>query len=335
MVTLVVVLAIAAGLQTMAWRAARGSQSQWDAQYATYASDAAIAQQLSTWPAELIAQTPIGVAQSQETPGPDNWITTLSVMRTGTLVATLQALTVRATALNTADPKRVSRRVTQYVSLLPPPLPVNAAATMLGPVQFDTAMFDGRDRLSEPDTLVDDCGPLRDSASLPALAHGTTGHTGLPTVVGAILEMNAPALASAQERFDRSWPLLVSRATPYPLISPSNVVSPAPWRALVIEDATTVTLRGVSAHTGLLLVNGDLDVQGELHITGALVVRGAMKVSSGLVDVRGALLVRDVSERGSHFNSTTSVQYTPCVFGRALAAVARPQFNPYFIRNSP
>lgn len=335
MVTLVVVLTVAAALQTMAWRATRGAQSQWDAQFATFASDAAIAQTLGAWSPESIAQLPIGVPQLQTLPAENNWSTQLSIVRTGTLVATVQAVTTRSTVLQRGDPGRVSRRVTEYVRLSPPSLPVLAAVTILGGADVNTSVLDGRDSFGVTDTLLNDCGLLRDTASIPALATGGYGITGTPSLIGTHRVLNAQSLVDAQQQFDRAWPILVSRAVPYPVVSPANMASPVLWRALVIESATTVTLTGVSEHTGLLIVDGDLEIQGILRVIGALIVRGTLTVTSGALDVRGALLVRDDMASGSRMNGATRVQYAPCALGRAFTAVARPQYYPFLTRNSP
>lgn len=96
-----------------------------------------------------------------------------------------------------------------------------------------------------------------------------------------------------------------------------------------------MTLEGISRYVGLLAIDGDLIVRGSLELDGLLVVRGAVDVSAGTLILRGALVARDVSARGSSVGAGVSVSYRPCMVGRALVAVAAPRSLPFGVWNSP
>lgn len=334
LISLLVVLALSGGLQTMAWRATRGARSQWDAQRATFAADAAINRALSTWSSESLAQQPIGVAVVQTTTEPSGWQTELTLIRTGTLIAFASATTTRVSLRGTSDPLRVWRRVMTSVHLEPPRIPMLAVATILGDVELGSSAFDGRDTLLTVSTPLDDCGTLRDTSSIGAASVGGTFGTNTPNTFGLLSALRSPALQSAREQFDAAWPRLLSKATVLPVATTITLASSAPWRASVMTSASTVTLTGASSHVGLLAVDGDLDVNGSLQVDGVLVVRGALTVNGGPLIVRGSLIVRDVNARGTRLRNT-NVEYAPCAVGRAMSAVATPQFAPFQVWNSP
>lgn len=335
LITLVVVLALSAGVQTMAWRATRGARSQWDAQRAEFAADAAMYQALSRWNAESLAQRPIGTAEIRATTDPMGWQTEVTVLRTGTLVAFASATTTRASSRALSDPDRVWRRVMTVVRLVPPRIPVLAAVTILGDAELASATLDGRDRLPVVPTGSDDCGTVRNTASLGAVAVGRTIGANTPIAYGAQTMLLAPSLQSARDQFDTAWSGIVGKATVNTVNSATTLASTVPWRAIVMTSASTVTLTGASSHIGLFAVDGDLAIDGSLRVDGVLVVRGALRVNGGPLIVRGALIVRDANTLGTRLNTATSVQYAPCVVGRALSVVATPQFAPFLIWNSP
>ena len=142
-------------------------------------------------------------------------------------------------------------------------------------------------------------------------------------------------LARAQARFDSAFTQLRPRAVTVTPSAASTLPILADWRAAVMPAAGGVTLEGSSGHVGVLAVDGDLTVHGDLRIDGLLVVRGALDASAGMLDVHGALVVRDAAARGSTLGAGTRIAYAPCLVGRALAAVAVPRAPPFGTWNSP
>jgi len=66
-----------------------------------------------------------------------------------------------------------------------------------------------------------------------------------------------------------------------------------------------------------------------------LLVHGALDASAGILDVHGAIVVRDVARYGSSIGPGVGITYAPCLVGRALIAVATPRGSPFDTWNSP
>ena len=344
LVGMLLVLTMSLVLQQAAWRASRGARTQWDAQRGLYSADAAVVRAFATWPADSMAATAIGTRVNRSVSEAGDWWTGVSIVRTGPLTAVLHASTHRARdagalgvgdAGRLGDGTRIQRSVLRVVRLNPPAIPILAAATMLGDVALGAATLDGRDQLRGYDPALDDCGPWRDSASVSAIASVAFTNTAIPVLYGSAITLAAATVAPMRERFDIAFPQISARSRRVALVVSGSVASVARWRATVIQPALGVTVNGDSRYVGLLAFDGDLIVHGALRVDGLLVVRGAIDVSTGTLEVRGALVVRDDSARGSHLGARVRVTYAPCLMGRALAAVAMPTTSPFGVFNIP
>jgi hypothetical protein len=345
LVGMLLMLTFSASLQHVAWRAWRGARATWEAQHGLYLADAAIVEALAEWTPDSIASAPIGAPLVRISTPSEGWRVRRSIVRSAPLTAVVHAVASRswstmlpasAVPANAGgDATRVRRAVTRVVRLEPPALPVRAAATLLGPATLESPFTDGRDQPGPSDPRRDDCGPLRDSGSVDAIAAARFVMRGIPTLLGATTTIAAADLARANARFDSAFTLLRARATTVTPSAVGSVPTLPDWHAAVIPTAGSVTLDGQSTHIGLLAVDGDLTIHGALHLVGLLVVRGALNASAGTLHVRGALVVRDASARGSTLGAGTRLEYAPCVAGRALAAVAVPRASPFGAWNSP
>ncbi len=338
LIGMLVLLALSAAMQTAAWRSLRGARGQWDAQRGEYLADAAVVQTLATWVGDSAAAIPIGTRRRSSAALADGWRTTTTVARTAPLVAVIQSVARRehagAAAARVADGARIRRMVARTVWLQPPSLPLLAAASVLGNVTVGDSFMDGRDVPGPYVPALDDCGPYRDTSSVPAIAAHTVRVIGATTMLGPQLPLDSTRLAALHAQFDAAMGLLRTRARSS-VLSAAGTVPPAPaWQAMVIHAPTRVTLDGPSAHVGLLAVDGDLYVRGSLRVDGLLLVQGALEVS-GQLDVEGALIVRDAAQRGTQFGAHTHVRYAPCLAARAAATVAMPRGAPFGVWNSP
>ena len=184
LVSMLLVFTIAASLQQVAWRAARGAQSQWDAQRGTYAADAAAVRAVANWQPDSIAATPIGTALVRDEVYSDGWRTRTSIARTGPLRAAIVTVAVRdrAARLGDIDAASARRVVVRSLPLAPPSLPLTAVVTMLGPVAIESALLDGQDVVASYDGARDDCGERRDtkyaSDGFPPRRGGCAGRRG-------------------------------------------------------------------------------------------------------------------------------------------------------------
>ncbi len=343
MVGMLLLLTMSVALQQAAWRSARGARTQWDSQRGLYSADAALVRALATWRADSMAATPIGERVEWIEPDVDGWTTRVSLARTGTLTAAALAVTQRSRAVfpmpvvrrpdAIGDVTRIQRTVVYALRLDPPSLPLLGAVTVLGDVALDAATIDGRDQVVAYEPTRDDCGPWRDSVSVAALASVTRSVRVAPLLFGAVTTV--PAVAASRTRFDSGFAQIIARARPAVLTPSGGIPSTASWRASVIQQASAVMVDDTSQYVGLLAVDGDLVIRGALRVDGLLVVRGAIDVSAGLLDVRGALVIRDASALGSQLGAGVQVTYAPCLAGRALVPVATPNRLPFGVWNSP
>ncbi|MBL0170252.1 MAG: hypothetical protein IPP90_05875 [Gemmatimonadaceae bacterium] len=345
MVGMLLLLVMSVALQQAAWRSARGARTLWDTQTGLYAADAATIQAMATWNPDSMAATPIGVPQERIDPAPYGWWTHTALVRTGTLTAVIRSTTHRdrasaavasaAVAGMLGDGTRIQRTVVRAIRLEPPSVPVLAALTVLGDLEINAGTVDGRDQFAPYDPARDDCGSLRDSASIAAIAAEGFSWRTPGTLFGLTFSLTPPSMAIARAQFDSGFAAIAGRTRTFAMAAPGSVPGSSPWRASVIQVTPGVTIDGVSDYVGLLAVDGDLIVRGTLRVEGMLLVRGAVDVSSGALDVRGALVVRDRAAIGSRVGATLRVAYAPCLVGRALVAVAQPSRRPFGVWNSP
>jgi hypothetical protein len=317
MIAMLVAMLIVGSMHFAAWRAMRGTRSQWDAQQALYASNAAVVTAIATWDALSMAQQPIGATRWTSVQD-HGWRTETGVARTSPLIAVVTAHTIW-----NADPSRVRRAVTRIVHLAPLFRPI-AAVGVFDSLALDRASIDGVDRAESVDPLRDDCGPYRDTASVDMVARV------------------APATRRvALESFDSSWTRAVRLTSARPREADGSVSQRSAWEPVrVVADSAAgaalgVTLTGASRVQGVLLVDGDLVVRGRLRLDGLLVVRGALRVDAGELQVDGAVLVRDIDGIGSMLGPQTRVRWAPCLVNRALVALASPQRAPFHQWHSP
>lgn len=341
MVAMLLLLCMSVALQQVAWRSARSARTQWDSYRGLYAADAAIVRAVAEWRGDSMAIIPLGTRLEWDEPDADGWTTRVSLARTGTLAVVAHARAQRDRDRfrrgegRVGDATRIDRTVTRALSLDPPSLPLLASVTLLGPGTLGSATVDGRDRLFAVDPARDDCGPLRDSASVPALAAATVIMRDAPTLFGATTTIPVGDITAYGARFDNGFAKVVARAQPLALTTLGSLPTVRWWRASVITGGTSVTMEGSSRYVGLLAVDGDLIVRGSLELDGLLVVRGAVDVSAGTLILRGALVARDANVRGSSLGAGVSISYRPCLVGRALVAVATPRSVPFGVWNSP
>jgi hypothetical protein len=338
LIGMLVLLAVSGAMQTVAWRSLRGARGQWDAQRGMYLADAAIVHTLATWVADSVAAAPIGSRRRTTATLADGWQTATTVARTAPLVAVIQAVARRehtgSAAARIADGARIRRIVTRTVWLQAPPLPLLAAATVLGHATVGASRLDGRDLPGAYAPAIDDCGVYRDTSSLPAVAARTVTVTGVATLVGTQLPLDSARLTSLQAEFDAAMALIRTRGRSTVLSAAGTVPRGPAWQAMVIHAPTRVTLDGPSSHVGLLAIDGDLHVRGSLRVEGMLLVQGALEVS-GQLDVDGAVVVRDAAQRSTRLGDQTHVRYAPCLLARAAAAVAVPRSATFGVWNSP
>ena len=339
MACMMLVLCIAGTLQAVSWRAGRGARTQWDAQRALYAAEYMVVQSIAEWPADSVAATPIGESALRVERDADGWTARRAITRTAPLVAVVYADARAPRAGTSTDPLSdrisVARRVTRIVRLEPPAIAIPAAVAVLGAVQIDGATISGRDRSGPAVRDRDDCGPLRDTASVDAVQAIVLNSTSSSIVTGSLTTITSPMADARTRAFDDAWRQIDQRAARRTLPATGIVPTNAPWRASVIAGAGAITLEGASRVVGLLAIDGDLVVRGTLRVDGVLVVRGALDASIGALDVDGAVVVRDSWSRGSRLGSQTVIRYAPCLVGRALAAVALPRVGPFDSWNSP
>ncbi|MEQ1691053.1 MAG: hypothetical protein ABMA00_07210 [Gemmatimonas sp.] len=343
LVGMLLLLTMSVALQQAAWRASQGARTQWDAQRGLYSADASIVRAFGTWDPDSLAATPIGVPLVSTASEAFGWWTRTSLARTGTLTAIAQSTTQRtrvvaalppAAATSIGDVTRVHRTVTRAIRLEPPSIPLLGAVTVLGAANLTAATIDGRDSAHAYDPTRDDCGSARDTASVSAVAGVALVNSGA-ALIGNTTVIPLSAVSGHHTLFDSGFTLVSARARAVPLPIAGPFPASPPWRATVIQPTPGVTLTGVSHYVGLLAVDGDLLVHGSLHIDGLLLVRGALDVTRGTLDVRGAVVIRDRSIRGSQLGAGLHVVYAPCLVGRALVAVATPHRAPYGVWNVP
>ncbi len=328
MIIMVVVLIVSVGAQLSAWRAARGAQLQWDAERALHEADASVAEAMGQWSAARAANTVIGVSAIDSTNDHD-WIIRRDLRRTAPLVAVIHASVARSMSTATlGDAHRTRRDVTRIVRLAPPEFGVVAASTTLGPLAINDASVDGRDLgilLAHP---FDDCGRIRDTASVDAIRGQTVAAGTMAHVHGDVIAMSSTDVVAARSRFDRAWDVMLQRVASA-TDSGRYREDPLAWHVRVMPRAMAETLHTNTRVVGVLAIDGDFVVRSALHVDGLLVVRGALDASSGALAVDGAVIVRDYASRGSTFGATMTVRYAPCLVGRALSTVARPELAPF------
>lgn len=91
---------------------------------------------------------------------------------------------------------------------------------------------------------------------------------------------------------------------------PGGLTACAGYRPVVrIAGAGTVT-GGVGQ--GVLVVDGDLMVQGGFRFDGLILVGGRLEIAGAGADLRGAVQVDDVGNRGSRIGSSGRITYSTC-----------------------
>jgi hypothetical protein len=352
LVVMMLVAVMAASVQQVAWRSLRAAESRWRTQHAQYAAESELvrwsASWASSWAAESAALVPIGTRREQTRTEADGWRIQRSVVRTGVLSMVAVARAERGASSDTRtadvsggrlrDATLIRRTVWRAFWLEPPPLPILGAGTILGDVSGNASGLSGRD-IAEPRVAVaadgagDECGPLRDTLSLPALVASSIDRATVPAPDTRTL---APLTAdSARQTFDAAWSAMLARAGAGSLNGVGAVSPMAPWHAVVLRGATGVTIAAPSRVVGLLMIEGDLLLRAPLRVDGLLVVRGAVRSPDAALEVRGALVVRDAARRGTVLGEGTVVRYAPCMAGRALVAVALSRNAPFRVWNSP
>lgn len=340
LLTLVVLLALSAAAQQLAWRASRGAQSVWNSQRAFYDAESVVEQAIVQWPGDTMATMAIGSRMITMDVRADGWIATQSLVRTAPLVAEVSATVSRGTAgtgtsVNADQVTRTRRSVSRTVLLAPPTFGLDAAFATSGALRVASSVLDGRDIRGVLGVGGDDCGPWRDSASVSAVSAAALSITGAPVVAGATDIVTGASLATQRAQFDSAWSLLLARA-PSPVVVSGGALGPSPpWHARLIRGAPAVTITAPSAAIGLLAVDGDLVVRGALRVDGLLLVRGALDVSSGTLEVHGAVRVRDTNGTGSSIGDASRIEWAPCLAARALVPVSVPRVMPFATWGSP
>lgn len=336
LVVMILVSLLAAGAQHAAFRAARGSQSQWDTQRASYRAEAAVVAAVAEWSADSMAATPVGVPVRQSVLDAGSWQTDVMFMRTSAHTAVVAAAARRDRTIGALiDPSRVRRVVSHMIYLNTPRWPIRGAITALGALAVDSANIEGRDAIGAYQPHRDDCGPLRDTASLPALVAAAHQSSTPWRSIDDTATLAVSDRLHAEAQFDSSMTVARARVPVTSHTSGAPLVGRRAWRPIVMADSGGVTVGGVSSHVGLLVVDGDLIVDGILRVDGVLVVRGLLDASRGTLIVRGAVVLREGSGRWARLSSSSDIRYAPCLASRALVALAVPHTKPFSLWHSP
>lgn len=341
LVVMTAVAGVTLSLLAVTARQLRVTRLRWDMQQAVTLADAAVVRGLADWTPDRVAATPIGVLRDTVQLWPEGWITHQRIMRTGPLMAVVDASAERrrGTAATTAgdprDPWTVRRRVARVVWLQPPALPLPAAVTVLGGLTLAGAAIDGRDQPASNPEPADDCGAHRDTASRAAVAARAITGNG-ERVQGERQALSPAQLGQAWTTLQVAQPLLLTRLRAHRALSGGRLPEAPHWQGQQLGAPGLVsTLTGDADIRGLLLIDGDLVITGTLHLDGLLVVRGRLDASEGRLLLHGQLLVADPAGHDALLGPGTAVRYNPCLVGRALAAIAQPRPEPFFSWNTP
>lgn len=350
LLALLLISGLSVGTTLIASRAARSSRLGMNSERALLGADAAIVKVLASWSAADRTTLAVGDTRTEWITTDDGGAVEASVSRTGALDFLVGAA-MRSRIYGTRD--SAHRELVRPVRLIPPPLTLAAAATIMGAIETaaDTSAtsapsgirsFDGRDTPASGER----CSPLRDTASIAGLYHFGSLPAGMQ-VVGAPPSIAvratdatatlrrarlAAAIADAMRRATALVTPVVTRSLHAIVTTPVNVL---PTVYIAATDAERrITMTGESHLTGTLLVDGNLTLAGALTVDGLLIVHGALDTADGSLDVHGGLLVVDPDTThaaaltlGSH----VAVRYSPCTVAHALAPLSRPSTSAYAV----
>ena len=331
----VIVVVAAAGVLafafvTTALRATRAGDLATRADEAHAAGAEGMALTLGQWSADSLWTRALGSVVSRTLVTQAGVRVHVEWVRTAPMVAWLRARAERSTS-RAFDTGR--REFVRLLHLAPPPVPVMAAITSTGPVYgADGSLLSGRD-LPLPDSP---CGTLRDTLSVsPASAALVRPEAGLrwdgAPVAAVVSVATATRVDSTVRDLAGRLPVEVRDSTPAPLRTlQTSPGEPPRWRALALAASLLHLLAEAEWH-GLLLLRGPMAVRGELAVTGLVVVEGPVDLREAKVRVRGAMVVADPLQHGTHLGTSSRLLYDRCAVQMALATVARPVARPFFL----
>ena len=326
-------------LVSSSWRAARGARLALAGERAFHAANAALVTHASSWTPSRLANVAIGARDTSTSMVDDN--TTVRVVAIRTTVTTLL---LDAEATVTAGSNIVARRqVTRLLHLDMSVIPVRAALTAFGHVQFSgDATITGQGSSTNGETTCDtdsdttsyiafatDSTPV-DSTHLfgprlvRALHSDTTNAlrnalwqhlqnvtTSVETVTSpfTILPVETDGICTSQSGEPRRGPLAIHACTSH-------------WPTRVLTSNTGNITLANARHQGTLVIDGNLIVQGALDIRGLLLVKGNIDARAGALHVIGAVLTTHHNNGTSWFDSGTHITWSRCALQRAVTPLA-------------
>ncbi len=332
LLALIVMAAMTAITSLSSWGAMRSARLAWNGERALLGAEEGSARHVAPWDADWFSALQVGERWQRTLVTGSGGLVSLQGVRTGPLSALVEAtMTSRSgSSLDTA-----SRRVLRALALSPPLFPIRAALTVLAPVSVESSDIDGRDVA----VATEGCDRQRDSLSAVGVLGAEASISGATRVFGTtpvISTVANSALAlDLRAEFDSAWSVAVARVDRVTRIGPRDAIPVFnQWSYLFIAppDSTVTPLvdaTGTGRHEGLLLIDGDLRLFGTLRLDGLLIVNGAIDATSGVLDVNGAVLVRDRRALSSTIGSRSSIRFSRCALQRALASIARPSAMPF------
>lgn len=340
LVVLTAIVAVTASVLTVVVRDVHDTYLRWDTQQAVTVADAALVQGLVSWDPQAVAAMPLGETAAQQREALAGWVVHQRMRRTAPLVVVVDVTAHRMRRTPTEppsarlDPWAVQRRVARVLRLEPPPMPLGAAVVALSPLILEAATVDGRDASQQLTEPANDCGTVRDTASLTAVAAVALERRDA-TIFGPTTSLAPAALSAADSLWKRAEADLVRRIPVSTGLGPANAAPGLPWQPRRLGLGAPVTLSGGLVWRGLLIVAGDLILTGALHVDGVLVVLGQLDTTGGQLELHGQLLLRDPGGRASRLGPGSVVRYAPCLAEHALAAVATPRAAPFDLWDTP
>ncbi len=334
LVTLAVIGILAFSLSTITWRQDRATTDLAISQQLSMSTDAALTQAVANWRQDSIWARPLNDTLVYETTTPNSHKTQIRILRPHPLTAWITAYTW-STQSRSKPP--VQRQMTRVMWLSPPSLEISAAAIVYGKlVAHDNTLLSGIDLPGS----TSPCGPERDTLSIHSLAAIEAENDGLATWAlkpTTLLMPPSDTASGTTELLNQAahfGPVVSRSANPDAL--PATAQSPG-WHLLSLKGSNIV-LSGNSDYSGLLVVDGNLHISGTVKMQGILLVTGNLNVTSGSLNLLGALIVlgsgTNTGQPVAQLGGNTTVRYDRCRAQMALATTAEPKQAPYMLWQS-
>lgn len=334
LVTLAVIGTLAFSLSAITWRQDRATTDLAISQQLSMSTDAALTQAIANWRNDSLWTRPLNDTLAYEASTAQSHKTQLRILRPHPLAVWITASTW-STQSRSNPP--VQRQMTRVMWLSPPLLELSAAVTVNGElVAHDNTLLSGIDLAGS----TSPCGPERDTLSLHSLAATEAQSDGPATWAlkpTTLLMPPSDAALGATELLNQAvhlGPVIVRSANPDAL--PTSAQSPG-WHLLSLKGSDIV-LSGSSDYSGLLVVDGNLHISGMVKMQGILLITGSLTVTSGSLNLLGALIVlghgTTPGQPVARLGGNTTVRYDRCRAQMALATTAEPKQAPYMLLQS-